>query len=157
MNHSLYKTFISPYQARSLKSTRYQAALKYVVVLIIIVPLLFLIFQSFVVYFLSHVVILFFFPIFVWIYLKTDEVTDFKLDIIKVCVILTFYCSYLLMLAWVMIRLFRPIFAPEFVLLNLGYNLALIMITIIVTAIFFRRRYGRNQNRQSAEKENISH
>lgn len=144
MLQSLFQTFRSPYNIVSFHSSRYRQALPYFVIGILVTPVLFLFFKSFLIFLLSQVAIFMLFPAFLWIYLNTDEVTDIKLDIIKVCVIISLYFSYLMMFTWFMILLFKPTLRAEYVFLNLGYLFLLLIVVIIVIITCFYHRYARN-------------
>ena len=149
MNKSLFKTFNSPYHALSFKSSRYKHVVPYFAAVMLILPLLFIIPQSFSVYLVSQVVIFILFPIFLWVHLNTDQVTDIKLDIIKVFVFITIYFSYLLILAWIMIQIFKPDFLLEYVILTIGYISLLFVMALIVTATFFYHRYAQRIIKES--------
>lgn len=142
MNQALFKTFKSPYYAVTLKSPRYHQILPYFIILIIGLPLLFVFFKSFSVYLIAQVIVFSIFPIFLWVFLNTDQITDIKLDIIKIFVIISLYFSYLIGLCWVMVVLFQPALKTEYLLLNLGYIILLFIVTIITTTVFFYHRYA---------------
>lgn len=142
MSNILFATFKSPYQTVTLQSSRYRQVMPYFVVLIIGLPMLFIFFKSFSIYLIAQVIIFLIFPIFLWVFLNTDKITDIKLDIIKIFVIISLYFSYLLGLCWVMVRIFQPSLKTEYLLLNLGYLLLLLIITIITASVFFYHRYA---------------
>ena len=142
MNQALFKTFKSPYHAVTLESPRYHQILPYFIILIIGLPLLFVFFKSFSIYLIAQVIVFLIFPIFLWVFLNIDKVTDIKLDIIKIFVIISLYFSYLLCLCLVMVVLFQPALKTEYLLLNLGYIILLLIVTIITTAVFFYHRYA---------------
>jgi len=142
MNQALFKTFKSPYHAVTLQSSRYHKVMPYFVVLIMGLPLLFVIFKSFSVYLIAQVIVFLVFPVFLWVFLNTDQVSDIKLDIIKVFVIMSLYFSYLLGLCWIMVGIFQPLLKTEYLLLSLGYIILLLIVTIITTVVFFYHRYA---------------
>ena len=152
MNQALIKTFNSPYHVLSLKSSRYKGVVHYFVAVIMVIPWLFLPFHSFVIFLLSEVLIFILFPLFLWSYLNTDEVTDIKLDTLKIFVISTAYFSYLLGVTWIMLKILNPLFKNEYMLIKLGYIFLLIIVTIIVTAIFFYNRYTSKRIKDYNEK-----
>jgi len=141
MNNSLFKTFQSPYHIVSLKSPRYKSVLKYLAVALLLLPVLFLVFKSFSMYLVGHAAVFVVLPLFLWMYLMSEQVTDVKLDVIKVFVILVVYFSYLTMLTWVMIRVFNPGFKYEYVLLSFGYIVLLGVVSVITVTAFFHHRY----------------
>jgi hypothetical protein len=142
MHTSLFNTFKSPYHAVSLKSTRYKKLIKYVIGVLVILPLLFFVFQSLGVFLAIHIAILILFPVFIWIYLLTDKISDVKLDVIKVCVIMCIYFTYLVSITWLTLKLFNPELKKEFVTMSLGYIILLTIISIIVIVTFFYHRYA---------------
>lgn len=142
MNSSLFKTFVSPYHAFSLHSSRYRHTVPYCVAALIVLPLLFLFFRSISVYYIGYVVVFILFPFFLWIYLNTDEVTDMKLDVIKVVVLTTLYFSYLLALSWVMTRILKATLTLEYMLITLGYIFLLFIVAVMITGASFFHRYA---------------
>ena len=155
MNAAILKTFNSPYHVLSLKSSRYKGIMRYFAALLIIIPLVFLAFHSFSVFLLSEVLTFMLFPIFLWSYLHTDEITDIKLDTLKVCVMSMMYFSYLMGLTWIMLKIFNPVFKKEYMLIKLGYILLLVILTVSITAIFFYNRY--TEKRLIEHREKIKH
>ncbi len=152
MNEAIFKTFNSPYHVLSLKSSRYKGVVHYFAALLIIIPLIFLPFHSFSVFLLSEVLTFVLFPIFLWSYLHTDEITDIKLDALKVCAMSTMYFSYLMGITWVMLKIFNPVFKKEYMLIKLGYIFLLVILTVIITAIFFYSRYTEKKLIEYREK-----
>lgn len=142
MNSPLFQTFVSPYHAFSLHSARYRHVVPHCVVALLALPLLFLIFRSVSVYYMGYVIVFILFPFFLWIYLNTDEVTDIKLDAIKVFVLTTFYFSYLLALSWVMTRILKAELTVEYMLITLGYIFLLFVVSIMITGVSFFHRYA---------------
>ena len=142
MRETLFQTFRSPYHASSLESPRYRRLVPYLAFIIVFLPVIFLIFKSFTIYLISHVLVFFLFPGFLWVYLMTEKLSDIKLDVIKVFVIITLYLSYLAGLVWVMIVFFNPSLKTEFIFLSLGYMALLLLTTIMVTGVFFYHRYA---------------
>lgn len=143
MNPSLIQSFASPYHAFSLHSSRYRKTVPYFVLLLVILPLLFLFFRSISVYYLGHVVVFILFPFFLWIYLNTDEVTDIKLDVIKVVVLTTLYFSYLLILSWIMTRILKATLTFEYMMITIGYIVLLFIVAVMITAASFFNRYAK--------------
>ncbi len=142
MNSSVFKTFVSPYHAFSLHSARYRHVVPYCVFALVALPLLFLFFRSISVYYMGHVIVFILFPLFLWVYLNTDEVTDIKLDVIKVIVLTTFYFSYLLALSWVMTRVIKATLTFEYMLITLGYIFLLFIVAVMITGASFFHRYA---------------
>ena len=142
MHNALFQTFRSPYHVASLESSRYRHLVPYLAIFIIFLPVAFLIFKSFTIYLISHILVFFLFPAFLWVYLMTEKLSDIKLDVIKVFVIMTLYLSYLAGLVWIMIILLKPSLKIEFIFLSLGYMLLLLLATIMVTGVFFYHRYA---------------
>ena len=142
MNQSLFQSFSSPYHAFSLASSRYRRAIPWFAGVLIVLPVLFLLFRSFSVYFIAQVLIFILFPIFIWADLNGDTMTDVKLDVIKVFVIGTLYATYLLILAWVMLAVFQPELKVEYMLINIGYIFLLLITGYIVAAASLFHRYA---------------
>lgn len=142
MRDTLFQTFRSPYHVSSFKSSRYKSFVPYLAAFIVFLPISFLIFKSFTIYLISHLLVFFLFPGFLWVYLMTEKLSDLKLDIIKVFVIITLYLSYLAGLVWVMIIFLKPSLKTEFIFLSFGYMALLLIATIMVTGVFFYHRYA---------------
>lgn len=142
MNQSFFKSFNSPYHAFAFASNRYRRAIPWLAGILIILPILFLLFRSFSVYFVAQVVIFILFPLFIWADLNVDAVTDIKLDVLKVFAVGTLYATYLLILAWVMLAVFQPELKIEYMLINIGYIFLLLITGYIVAAASLFHRYA---------------
>lgn len=143
MYDRLFQTFKSPYQIVTLESRRYRHITRCLFVLLVVLPVLFLLVRTPETYFWSRVVVLAVFPLSLWLYLKSEEVSDLKLDAIKIFTAASVYFLYLTFLIWVMIRMFNPALKLGFVLLSLGYIFLLAVISVIVVFTFFHNRYAR--------------
>lgn len=152
MNKSFYTTFVSPYYAFSYHSSRYRKVVPVCLVILMVLPLLFLIFRTFSVYLIAQVIVFVLFPVFLWIDLNTELVTDAKLDIIKVIVVVNSYAAYLLFLAWIMLGVFKPEFRIEYMLINIGYIFLLLISSFAVAAASLYHRYAQaiRKNNQKA-------
>lgn len=153
MNEALFKTFRSPYQVLSLKSSRYRMVVHYFIFALVALPVVFLPMRSFSLYMISEIIIFLLFPLFLWAYLNTEEVTDIKLDTIKVVVISTGYFAYLMAVSLLMTKIFNPVFRNEYMVVKLGYICLLAILTTIITMLFFYRRYAQKKIRAYKDYE----
>jgi len=144
MHDALFNAFRSPYRVTALRSNRYKKVVHYLEGALVILPVLFLPLRSFSVYLGVQVAVLLLFPLFLWVYLRIDETTDVKLDVLKVFVIMVVYFTYLIALSWVMIVMFQPVLKAEYIVVNLAYVFILGLTSILIVAMFFHGRYARH-------------
>lgn len=153
MNKTLFKTFISPYHAWTINNSRYRQVIPFFICVLVVMPLIFLPLRSFAAYLVGQVVVFLLFPIFVWVDLNTEAETDMKLDVIKIFVIIILYATYLMILAWVMLMVFKPSLRVEYMLVNIGYIFLLLIITVIVATVALYHRYAQNVIQQKKHKK----
>src|SRR3990167_6057422 len=153
MNKSLFKSFISPYNAWTINNSRYRQVVPFLVCVLLAIPVIFLPLRSFAAYLMGQVIVFLLFPIFVWVDLNTETETDMKLDVIKTFVMIILYSTYLMILAWIMIIVFKPSLRVEYMLVNIGYIFLLLIITVIVATVALYHRYAQNVIQQKKYKK----